>query len=569
MTSLNRLPRIWRTLRLLRVKQISALIINRVSRPRIDFRNTPCFLSKPGNWVRSINKLDSFSLPDRFLFLNEEHRLGADVEWNRGASSYLWHYNLHYFDFLNSVRCRNEPEFGKALICQWVRDNAPLAEMGWDPYPTSLRVINWIKFHWETARISTEAAASVAIGARLLARRPERHLMANHLFTNAKALMFVGFAFEGREAEGCVRKGLDILEVEIGEQFLSDGGHFERCPMYQLILFEDVLDLINLTSSSEPGAPHHCSELKKRCADLHENLCALVPKMSRWAVTMRHPDGDIPLFNDSALGIAPDWAELRAYAARLGLEECICDLSPTSGVTVLNESGFARLSRGEFHLFMDVAGPMPAYQPGHAHAGTLGIELSFDARRVFVDTGISTYEPGANRLAQRGTAAHNTVSVDNADSSEVWSSFRVGHRAVGRFVSFGDEALSSYLIAEHDGYKRLRGVGLHSRSLRLDDTTLEIKDEVRGSGEHLVQARYRLAPGLKLCFAGNAESHIVVDETYRCIFKLEIWGGDAAVHGSTYHPGFGLSEDVEVLVISHKGLLPHSLGIRLHAISHS
>ena len=77
----------------------------------------------------------------------------------------------------------------------------------------------------------------------------------------------------------------------------------------------------------------------------------------------------------------------------------------------------------------DVGEIGPDYRPGHAHADTLCFELSVFGQRLVVNSGTSEYGLGAERLRQRGTAAHSTVQIDGADSSEVWSGFRVARRA--------------------------------------------------------------------------------------------------------------------------------------------
>jgi uncharacterized heparinase superfamily protein len=93
---------------------------------------------------------------------------------------------------------------------------------------------------------------SLAVQVRWLRRRLEWHLLSNHLFANAKALMFGGAFFDGPEAGDWREGGLRILAREVPEQVLPDGGHFERSPMYHAILLEDMLDLLNL-SRAFPG----------------------------------------------------------------------------------------------------------------------------------------------------------------------------------------------------------------------------------------------------------------------------------------------------------------------------
>src|SRR5204863_9681114 len=105
----------------------------------------------------------------------------------------------------------------------------------------------------------------------------------------------------------------------------------------------------------------------------------------------------------------------------------------------------------------------PDHLPGHAHADTLSFELSLREQRVLVNTGTSTYEVAAERLRQRGTAAHNTVVVDGVDSSEVWSSFRVARRARPLAASWGRDGDALWLSAGHEGYRRLPGKVIHRR----------------------------------------------------------------------------------------------------------
>ena len=108
----------------------------------------------------------------------------------------------------------------------------------------------------------------------------------------------------------------------------------------------------------------------------------------------------------------------------------------------------------------------PDYIPGHAHADTLSFELSLGRERVFVNSGISEYGLTESRLYQRKTRAHNTVEVDNKDSSQVWSGFRVANRArvVERYCELNINK-SIFLRGSHDGYKSLFGGCTHRLNL--------------------------------------------------------------------------------------------------------
>jgi uncharacterized heparinase superfamily protein len=175
--------------------------------------------------------------------MDHELRAGA---WDDPALPKLWRYNLHYFDDLNAQDAALRNTLHVALMAQWVRENPPAGGSGWEPYPASLRIVNWIKWSLAGNALPAECVHSLAVQTRHLSRRLEFHLLGNHLFANAKALVFAGLFFAGGEAERWLSKGMAILEEQVPEQILADGGQFERSTMYHALALEDMLDLINL-----------------------------------------------------------------------------------------------------------------------------------------------------------------------------------------------------------------------------------------------------------------------------------------------------------------------------------
>ena len=55
--------------------------------------------------------------------------------------------------------------------------------------------MNWIKWALAGNDLSAEAKESLAVQTRWLRRRLEIHLLGNHLWANAKALVFAGRFF--------------------------------------------------------------------------------------------------------------------------------------------------------------------------------------------------------------------------------------------------------------------------------------------------------------------------------------------------------------------------------------
>ncbi|OYU68445.1 MAG: heparinase, partial [Burkholderiales bacterium PBB5] len=438
---MSRLGTLWRTVRHLRpVQVIGRARLYLWHRPQVDKRPAPPLRAATGHWVACAGREASLVGPERFRFLSVEHAL-AEVGWDDPKVARLWRYNLHYFDDLNAQGAAQRSASHRALLDRWLADNPPPTGTAWEPYPVSLRIVNWIKWFLAGAHPEPAWLHSLAVQARWLGQHLEWHLLGNHLFANAKALVFAGLYFDGDEARHWLQTGLRILQREIPEQILADGGHFERSPMYHALALEDLLDLLNLLQARAPaGSP---------AANLQATLREHAARMLQWLHCMSHPDGTVGLFNDAAHGIAPDNTALDAYAARLGVVAGTIE----DGVRPLQPSGYVRVTRGAVRALLDCAPIGPDYLVGHAHADTLAFELSLHGRRLIVNGGTSCYGLDAQRLHERGTAWHSTVQVAGANSSEVWSGFRVGRRA--RVIRSQVQGWS--VLAAHDGYHHLAG----------------------------------------------------------------------------------------------------------------
>jgi uncharacterized heparinase superfamily protein len=532
------ISRYFHTLRYLRPVQIYGRLWFRLNPAKPDTRSAPSLRRHSGEWLFPVGRPASMLGANKFQFLNVIGHACYAADWNDPSREKLWLYNLHYFDDLNAASAKDRIEWHRALIARWVEDNSPGMGNGWESYPTSLRIVNWIK--WSQAGNSLDQAwlHSLAVQVRWLRRHIEWHLLGNHLFANAKALVFAGLFFEGDEATEWLAQGLRILRREVPEQVLADGGHFELSPMYHAIVLEDLLDLVNAAAA--------WPELVPESVVLQWRVAA--SRMLRWLVGMVHPDGGIAFFNDAAFGIAPDYAELLAYAGRLGI--VTASDKPTGLVTHFADTGYIRLARGNAVALLDVAQVGSDYLPGHAHADTLSFEFSLFGQRVVVNSGTSRYGIGPERLRQRGTAAHSTVQVDGVDSSEVWGGFRVARRARPFGLEIVEDDVLSVSCA-HDGYMRLRGHPVHRRCWQLAERSLKVIDTIEGDFHEAV-ARYHLHPSAEVINEGeDVLLRLPEGREVRCSLS----GGIFRVASGSWHPEFGLSvpcSQIEVLFTGHQ-----------------
>lgn len=548
--------RYFHTLRYLRPGQFISRLRHHLYRPRLPESDLPGKRLPGGALVGPRHRPESMTGEDRFVFLNESGRIAGAGDWNDPDRDKLWLYNAHYFDDLNAHDADARRQWHRALVTRWIAENPPTAGNGWEPYPISLRAVNWIKWDLRTDGLEVAAVDSLALQLRWLRRRLEYHLLGNHLLANAKALIFGGLYFEGDEADEWFRTGKRIFNSQLREQILADGGHFELSPMYHLIVLEDLLDVINVCQAYGRPLPEKWSEKVKQ--------------MLAWADAMRHPDGEIPFFNDAAFGISGTFDELSNYADSV-LPHSQYEEKAVQESRYLDSSGYVCLRNGPAIAFFDVAAVGPDYLPGHAHADTLSLELSLFGQRLLVNSGTSVYGTSSERLRQRSTDAHNTIMIDDENSSEVWGGFRVARRARPRVIECS--LPDGLVVAEHDGYRRLVGRPVHQRAVQLPDGLLHVTDTIKSDMgdklKHFIQGAWHLHPEVTVTPIGLGSGqpryklHLSINGVVREAI-LHIEGADRVdIEAATWHPEFGRSIPNQRIVFSYRGPLPATINTEL------
>jgi uncharacterized heparinase superfamily protein len=536
--------RLLHTVRHLRLEQIAHQFYYRLAGSWVDRRalsaiESPVLRSWLKPWSAPLVMARSHISQGRFQFLGEQGKVESAADWNSPDRAKLWLYNLHYLDDLNAVGADDRKDLQNWLVQNWISDNPPLAGNGWEPYPLSLRLVNLVKWFARQHEVPEKWLDSMARQAHALSVREERHILANHLFANGKALVFVGSYLSGKNGDAWLRNGLRILDREVAEQFRSDGGHFELSSMYHATLLWDLCDLVNL--SDRCGLP----ELKRR----RSKWVAAIEQGHGWLSAMSHPDGEISFFNDAAIGVAPSPAALSAYADRLGLQPS--RPTPVDETTSIpcwhfSDTGYVVVEPGSnSKLILDVAEVGPAYQPGHAHADTLSCELALFGQRVLVNSGISQYGQDAERHRQRGTAAHNTVEIDGENSSEIWSGFRVARRAHPGVPQITSLEEGYRISCTHDGYRWLPGKPVHHRCWQINARRLLIEDHIEGEFESAV-ARFHLHPMIR--YRSNC---LTLPDGQ--LVECHITGGEVRAVDSTWHPEFGTSMKSRCIEVAFSG----------------
>lgn len=512
--------RLYHTVKYLRWEQVVFRLLRYVIKPK-----QPKYLPVdihvvPFQWLSPSHIKQCLFDNNQVVFLGESGELIIPSDWNNLSKSKLWLYNAHYFDDLNAIGFISRKDWHYALMLRWIDENPPVLGNGWEPYPISLRIVNWVKWLSRENIKDLVLLASLHQQAESLLKQLEYHILGNHLFANAKALTFVGVFLQGKKADGFLSVGLKLLDREISEQFLEDGAHFELSPMYHEILLWDLLELIDLAKTSQ----------NKKLLTRLQVWEKVAEKALDWLKSMIHPDGEVSFFNDAAIGIAASPDEIFSYGRSLGL-----NFTKQFGLlTTNNTSGYSRVENKNYTLLFDHANLGPDYLPSHGHADTLSFEMSVGTQRVFVNSGTSLYGVSKERLRQRETAAHNTVVVNGQSSSEVWSGFRVARRAYAKLLKAEKSGEQVILSASHDGYNRLKPKITHARTIKCAINGCEIIDDL--SFKAYAEFNLHLHPDVIVKTINEYTLELILQSNTKVSLSSSL---PCSVVETTWHPEFG------------------------------
>ena len=486
----------------------------------------------------------------RFTFLNRTLNL-SPVDWNRRYESHLWSYHLHYFGY--AVWCaRAYIERGddrimrvcRQLIDGWIAEARIGASDGWDAYPISLRVVNWIYAYalvidrCHDRQFLERWRVSIYLQLDFLSRHLEFHLLANHLLKNVKALV-IGGLFFGRE-DWRVR-GERLLWREFDEQVLEDGGHYERSPMYHAQALTDFLECYAILKAfnrvSETG----------RCESKLRAMAAFLEAMS-------YPDGTIALFNDSA-----NREETRPQPIIEAVRRT-CGEREESLPREFKQTGYYFWTSQDERekIIVDAGPPAVDYNPAHAHCDLLSYELWIDGGPVIVDSGLHGYGGDRFREYCRSTRAHNTVTFDDREQSEVWGTFRMGRRARLIGVEVSNRETAWNLRAEYQPYYDSRLA--HQRQIRRSSNGEWLfEDRLIGGDAERAMSFIHLHPRMSAKRAGDGSFAIecssermkIVIEPFACESAKIIEGEESPIQG-WYFPDFGIAQPNSVVCFSYR-----------------
>jgi uncharacterized heparinase superfamily protein len=412
-------------------------------------------------------------------FAGESRELGLEPDWLHAPlpDDEEWridwvkfYYGLDLADAFRATGDRRYLDAWERLVASFIVQVPP----DHDPSDvTARRILNWL-YAWQrlpecsetVAQALVESLREQAVHVRDTLT-PER----NHRTLELYALLLTSLALPGL-VPGLRELATHELHANLLADFGTDGVHRERSTHYHMIALRSFV-----------GTRENC---RRFGVTLPATFDERLSRACDFAVHMRRPDGTIPALSDSDTG---DYGELLDLAARL-LERPELARRPAGHVSFIDGGYFVQRA-GELFLIFDCG---PLGDGGHGHYDALSIEAWAGEAPLVLDPGRFTYAEGEPNLRHwfRGTAAHNTVTVDGRDQTPYARSRSSLPSAEAQFLGRDTRDGLDILYGEvrSPAYEAVH----RRRVILVDGAYWLIEDVLRGERRHRYDLRFHLAP---------------------------------------------------------------------------
>lgn len=410
--------------------------------------------------------------------------------WSPPGAGEAWLAELHGFAWMRDLRAVGGDAGRRAardLVGHWIERNQRWSPLAWRPDILGQRLAAWIgqfDFYGATADAAFRSRFLASAGAQAchLARVLPGGLAGSALLVALKGLIYAGLALPNGAA--WLARGRDMLDRELARQLLLDGGHVERSPAVHLAVLRHLIDLRTAFNATNKPPPR--------------SLLGAIDGMAPMLRLYQHGDGGLALFNDSneSEGWQVDMVLSRADGK-------------TRGLTQGPQSGFHRLVANRTAVIVECGAPPPPGLDAHAHAGTLAFEMSIGRERLIVNCGAHPGDP-AWRQAQRATAAHSTLTVDDTNSATLLPEGGIARGPAIVTCRREETDGNAWLDMSHDGYEAPFGL-VHRRRLYLAAGGEELRGEDRlvGRGGKRFAIRFHLHPQVQVSVSLNNQAAIL------------------------------------------------------------
>jgi len=407
------------------------------------------------------------------------------------------------------------------LSSDWIETNInQLGKFPWDdPFEVAARVNAWIWayflfLHCPDWNAKSHGQFLSALGklTEYLCQTIEYHAPGNHILLEAKALVLCAELFyEFKGSQRWARKAWRILKREVKVQICSDGVHAERSTMYHRMIAGELSELMLFC---------HRNNISKL-----ENFDKIIYKMAEFEAWISSTNGFMPLFGDAFLKdtyyrfSAPVIVSVLNHDDRisssllnkheqtlwlLGVNLRDVSLYPhhnllfKGNAKAFKQGGYF-VSRSNWNHKASIlvwdCGPVGyTSNPYHSHLDTLSFNLVLEGEPFLIDPGAEEQDIEIDRYL-RGTAAHNTVLIDEENQSILAKRNDVWSPAQPHVILWDSISECDVMIGSHNGYKRLPQSVVHTRTIiSMRHEYWLIFDQIEGEGRHKIEQKFHIAP---------------------------------------------------------------------------
>lgn len=414
--------------------------------------------------------LDIYS--GRFSFAGQAVETHGQSPFDIAPPSDQWVETLHGFGWLRHLRASDKhltKANARILIEDWIRQHGVWDAKSWDAKVTARRTLSWLSqspIILEQTNLAFYRTFTRSLMRQVMylqyARTQIRPGYGRLLI--AIALAAAGLCIEGQK--GLLKRASKMLEKELNQQILADGGHVSRNPALLIDILADLLPLRQCYAA--------------RAEDIPPALITAIDRIMPMLRFFQNREGTFAHFNGAGATPSDLVATILAY-------------DDTRGQPVLNasHSGYQRIESDNATLLVDTGpAPKPALSQ-HAHAGTLAFEFSAHGDQIIVNCGTPIRAQEDWLAAARATPAHSTLIMNDANASRFirnrrlarWLDFPVIASAQVHDIDRQTDDTATRLIARHDGYRHRFGV-IHERRLSLNTSGTVLEGEDRLVAPH-------------------------------------------------------------------------------------
>jgi len=457
---------------------------------------------------------------------------------------------VHSFSWLTDLEACAPREQGvpvaERILTSWLQANPkPPAKPGkgpaWNVGHTGMRLMNWLVH-----------APLILSGEKALRLRTLRHINETARWLDRQvhhaedglaevagwcAVIAAGLLLpDGRPRRLYGEAGLIRA---LGELMGDDGGVLSRSPLAQM---ESIALLVRL---------RNCYQATRR--DPPDAIERVIEMLVPPLLALTHGDGSLGSWQ-GAWAINGD--DVSALVAASGVR--------TRPLRDVRQWGYQRAVAQKTILLFDTA---PPPMPSHARYGcasTLAFEMSHGGHRLIVNCGGAASGGGLVpvRLEQglRATAAHSTLTIDDANSTAILINGMIGSGVSQvdidrKTLQNENGSNATRLEASHNGYAARYGL-THRRILILRDDGTELRGEdlllpsgrkgKRGKVGYAL--RFHLGPEVDVALTedGQGAGLALPDGSY---WQFRSGGGDVSIEDSLWVDGHGRPQATQQLVV--------------------